>query len=104
MSWDEDSEVSDVRASVHAMEAIATGDEADARLKGLMAVLTLPLVREGAVAVQVEVVRGKWETIDGVSIDGDGVTFSRGLNGHSCAWTFKHVEGIPPWRTVAVRR
>lgn len=101
---DEDSEVSDVRASVHPMEAIAHGDEADARLKGLMAVLSLPLVREGAVAVQVEVVRGKWEQIDSVTIDAECVTFARGLNGHSCAWTYKHVEGMPPWRTVAVRR
>lgn len=102
--FDDDSEVSDVRATLHAMEAIAFGDEADARLNGLMAVLSLPLVREGAVAVQVEVVRGKWQQIDGVVIDHNGVTFSQGLNGRAQTWAFRHSEGIPPWRTVAVRR
>lgn len=98
-----DDAMSQAPAIVHAMEATAFGEEADARLCGLMATLSLPLVREGRVDVEVEVVRGHWEPIDTVSIEAECIWFSRGANGHGEHWKFLRVEGIPPWRT-RVRR
>lgn len=98
---DELSELSDRYAISKGMTGLAQGAEADARLHGLMATLSLPLVREGRVEVQVEVVPGAWEKIDGVSIEAERITFSRGFNGRAYSWTFLTIEGVPAWRTVS---
>lgn len=84
--------------------------QADARLRGLMAVLQLPALRrhDGSFAMPVIEIRidhahvsgialESWAPIERFSLTADRVVFSYGTNGHTKHYEF-HVTACPAWR------
>ncbi len=79
-----------------------TPEDNEARVKGLLAVLALPAVRdeegrERRRVVEIEYRPGQWEQVDGCSVDGDKLIFWRGRNGTSVQFSCPPSR-CPPWR------
>lgn len=82
------------------------GAEDAARLHGVMAMLALPEVRcdDGTFRrreVDIEIAPGKWQRVDGVSVEAERVVFFFGVNGHRQQWVFVKGERVPRWRCDA---
>lgn len=86
--------------------------QADARLRGLMAVLQLPALRrrDGTFAMPVIEIRisharvsgigielESWVPIERFSLTADRVVFSYGTNGHTKHYDYP-ISACPPWR------
>lgn len=82
--------------------------EAWCRLKGAIAILSLPSLRRPDRTschrmIEVEVEPGVWELADRVTFAELAVVFVHGVNGHTKRYTFD-VHAIPRWRTSETAR
>lgn len=97
--------MSDAAANALHMSALLQDNVEDwARLKGLMAMLALPGVRDPASdtfnsrVVQIEIRHEVWTAIDAVAIDAERLIFWVGTNGSRQEFVFRRSEGVPRWR------
>ncbi len=75
-----------------------------ARLAGLCAMLSLPMVRcddgrERRRKIEIEVSPGMWAEVHGISFEGARILMWSGNNGSRIQYEFKSVDGCPRWRT-----
>lgn len=75
-----------------------------ARLAGLLAMIALPMVRDGEGryrrrVIEIEVAPGKWAAVDGVAIERERMLFWSGNNGTRMQYEFRSSEGCPRWRS-----
>lgn len=81
----------------------ARDTENEARLMGLMRMLSLPLVRapDGTMrrrVVEIEIDDGTWQRVEGVVVESGELTFYSGSNGKRTEWIFAPDENVPRWR------
>lgn len=74
--------------------------ENHARLRGAMAMLSLPHVRtaEGTQrrrVVEIEIAAGQWAIVDAVSVEPERVVFSFGTNGTRVEYVFPKASRLP---------
>lgn len=82
-----------------AMAALLESDpEGWSSLRGMMAMLALPLVHGRGIAVEVEIAPGTWRPIDQVSVTATTITAAVGMNGHRTEYPFPIAGGVPRWR------
>lgn len=100
-----DASMSDAAANAFHMSSLLQEDaEGWSRLKGLMAMLALPGVRNPESntlqnrVVQIEIRRDVWTAIDAVAIEAERVIFWVGTNGSRQEFVFRRSEGVPQWR------
>lgn len=85
-------------------ELAGVNPEAHARLMGIMSQLGLPAMRypdgsDRRIVVEIQIARGRWAQVHGVSVESDEITFWSGHNGTRAEYKFTQSEGCPPWRT-----
>jgi hypothetical protein len=106
----QDDRMPEAEVQAAAMSALLNLDpEAWASMRGLMAMLALPLVhsrdgKEHRRIVEVEVSPNVWRGVDQISVTVDDVVVSAGLNGHRQEWRFPIARGVPRWRMPPTNR
>lgn len=84
------------------LQLLETEPEAWASMRGMMAMLTLPLTVEGRQRLEVEIAPEVWRAVDQVSYTPPSkeIVVAKGVNGHREEWRFNAVMGAPRWRVT----